>query len=442
MNSQDIARILLSLFIMSVTALLYLLMDLRYRFAALFQHSYDGFFCMALIWTGISLSLLLLSLSHVRRGILLISEKYNSLFRSLIFFLSNKFVVLIIIICSAATFLVGAWWKYSFIERTELSSNFADMLPLILSACKELLAGNNPYTYHNVPWELPLTFLPGLWLPYYIPYLMNVDIRWVTVTIAIIIPVVLSIAGCMGFRRLAHSTWEFRSIFLLITCGAIVFFSLQLSLVSFSGIAHTSPLWLWVVLLAVFLLFDKAYLASILLAIALVSRQTTIIYLFPALVYFFRIYGLKKTFLLASIIISVVAVICLPFALNNLDMFLFAPVRHYNEMASHWMKVGAQGHVALNIGYAYIVNLSFGESALGLLRSVLFLVSTIWTSVLVRDKPSLFLVMAGNGILFSLFMPVSWHYVFFPPLFLLPFAALATLLNRNTFSSSKDRQVY
>ena len=56
-----------------------------------------------------------------------------------------------------------------------------DMLPLIQSALRDFWRdGVYPYRLHEVAaWELPLTFTPGLWLPYSLPWLAGVGIRFV-----------------------------------------------------------------------------------------------------------------------------------------------------------------------------------------------------------------------------------------------------------------------
>lgn len=55
-----------------------------------------------------------------------------------------------------------------------------DMLPLMLSTLGDFWRdGVYPYRVHEVAtWDLALTFTPGLWLPYSVPYLAGLDIRW------------------------------------------------------------------------------------------------------------------------------------------------------------------------------------------------------------------------------------------------------------------------
>lgn len=52
-----------------------------------------------------------------------------------------------------------------------------DMLPLVVAALDNFIAGQSPYTLYHMPWELPLTYLPITWLAYGPTYLINLDIR-------------------------------------------------------------------------------------------------------------------------------------------------------------------------------------------------------------------------------------------------------------------------
>jgi hypothetical protein len=56
-----------------------------------------------------------------------------------------------------------------------------DMLPLVQSALTNLLAGRSPYMTYQMPWDVPLTYLPVTWLSYLPAYLLRVDLRWTNI---------------------------------------------------------------------------------------------------------------------------------------------------------------------------------------------------------------------------------------------------------------------
>jgi hypothetical protein len=53
-----------------------------------------------------------------------------------------------------------------------------DMLPLVVLAVQRTLQGATPYGVYHFPWTVPLTYLPGTWLPYAPLLLAEIDPRW------------------------------------------------------------------------------------------------------------------------------------------------------------------------------------------------------------------------------------------------------------------------
>lgn len=62
---------------------------------------------------------------------------------------------------------------------TPIDPNQADMLPLIQAALRSFwLESEYPYRWHPIGhWALPLTYSPGFWLPYSLPFSLGVDLR-------------------------------------------------------------------------------------------------------------------------------------------------------------------------------------------------------------------------------------------------------------------------
>jgi hypothetical protein len=59
-----------------------------------------------------------------------------------------------------------------------LTPAVGDMLPLVVLAAVNLAAGESPYRVYQMPWSLPLTYMPLSWLAYAPLVLARVDPRW------------------------------------------------------------------------------------------------------------------------------------------------------------------------------------------------------------------------------------------------------------------------
>jgi hypothetical protein len=55
----------------------------------------------------------------------------------------------------------------------------SDMLPLIVAACRRMLSGENPYGTYTLNHQVPLTYLPALWLSYLPIVALDLDPRFV-----------------------------------------------------------------------------------------------------------------------------------------------------------------------------------------------------------------------------------------------------------------------
>jgi hypothetical protein len=52
------------------------------------------------------------------------------------------------------------------------------MVPLVMLAADRTLSGLSPYVVYHFPWAVPLTYLPGTWLPYAPLFVAGIDPRW------------------------------------------------------------------------------------------------------------------------------------------------------------------------------------------------------------------------------------------------------------------------
>lgn len=195
-------------------------------------------------------------------------------FTSILGKLRRNVVSLGILLLAILMTLCGIIIRWYYMRQTHISPDVADMLPLIQQACDTFASGSNPYEkVYEMPWELPLTFWPGMWLPYFPFRQAGVDIRWLHLCVIAVIGVFffgqmlrskLLVNGRHRRGLLAGGT----GLFLLLFSSEPVFFT---------SIGHTAPQWAWTVLLATAILSRRPYVTAIALGILLSSRQTTVV---------------------------------------------------------------------------------------------------------------------------------------------------------------------
>jgi hypothetical protein len=70
------------------------------------------------------------------------------------------------------------------------------MVPLVLAALDRLMHGHSPYATYQMPWPVPLTYLPLTWLSYGPALLAGIDPRWTSTACELsLFAVLLVVAG-------------------------------------------------------------------------------------------------------------------------------------------------------------------------------------------------------------------------------------------------------
>jgi hypothetical protein len=88
---------------------------------------------------------------------------------------------------AAVAFALGIALRFPHIKYIPLEPARGDMLPLVQQALDNLLRGQSPYTTYKMPWELPLTYFPLTWLSYLPAHRLGLDVRWTNVVAEIAI---------------------------------------------------------------------------------------------------------------------------------------------------------------------------------------------------------------------------------------------------------------
>ena len=95
------------------------------------------------------------------------------------------------LITACIMLISGIALRFYVIRIVPVASPIADMLPLIEKASAALHAGQNPYQVYQFHYAMPLTFLPGLWLPYYPLVMLGIDPRWLGLLIWLLVSLLL-----------------------------------------------------------------------------------------------------------------------------------------------------------------------------------------------------------------------------------------------------------
>lgn len=208
-----------------------------------------------------------------------------------------------------------------------------DMLPLVQGALDHLLAGRSPYRTYQMPWDVPLTYLPVTWLAYLPPYLLGLDLRWSNIAAEVVIGgalVWLSTRWSAGSRRSpdhAGAGWRSEPTLLL---WAWLF--LQPSVIHWD-MGNTAPI-TWALLVVTVALVLARHDRAGAVALGLTAAGTPLVAVFGPFIglHWLRQHGLIATIRLALISAVVAALLVIPFLLWSPGDFVNGTYRWFNTL--------------------------------------------------------------------------------------------------------------
>jgi hypothetical protein len=220
----------------------------------------------------------------------------------------THYVAAILVTAVAATllfFTCRAWVVQ--ILTVPIDPYRGDMLVVVREGLRRFLRGMNPYTIYHVPWPAPLPYGPMLWAPYAIPMLMHVDLRFLSVTAALLVPVACGAAAIASVRRgrLAAASGA------LLMLGAIGWSG---PLAQFMAAGHTPIYWPLVALFAWLVARERWRAAAVALGLLVVAR-TTMIAVVPVLLIAVWLRDRRRFAAACALVVLAVALPFLPFAI-------------------------------------------------------------------------------------------------------------------------------
>jgi hypothetical protein len=290
----------------------------------------------------------------------------------------------------------------------QIDPSVRDMLALVESAHDSLLAGENPYQVYQMQKgsEVPLTYLPGLWLLYLVPDLFGLDIRWTGILgDAAVVASLWWVARNGEDDARDGLRWPSATAFAL---GAIWLF---LPSVHWNGIYAEPHVW-WG-LLALWLasiLRERWWVAAALTGLAVSTRHFGVVVLPFVLIALVRNLGWRRAVPRVALAGGVAGALLTPFVATNSHSFWFGTFRwlqEYGPAHESWFhnKFGFAGplyEAGLQDWFVLIQLTAVGCLALGYAYSA-------WSNE-PESTVRRFLPFAGTAyILFVMFNGIIWY---------------------------------
>lgn len=298
-------------------------------------------------------------------------------------------------------------------------SYHADMIPLIQSVLRDFwVEGMYPYRRHMLPDNpLPLTFPPGLWLPFSIPWMFHSDLRLWQFAALISVGILFCRAAVLGFmqsRRLVYIP------FLLVPCLLIPFGFSMGTMQRFFPWMHLAGHWFLLVGWALAALSGRPMLAGCLLGMSIATRPYMVLVL-PLLALLTALEWrthLREHLRMWGACFCSAALLILPFLLYNPQAFAFGMLHGYGEQLGY--KVETEPYRVHGVSLGGMLH-AWGVHHLRAPLQVvlLLLVYSVAFPLIRRDRRwTLFLSSLVLYVFLSLSL-IPWHYTMVDPFLIL-----------------------
>ena len=280
----------------------------------------------------------------------------------------------------------------------------ADMLIGVQAGLHRMLAGQNPYTLYYVPWEVPLPYGPLLWGPYAVPMLLGADVRFLTVSGELFVPVTCGVAAAISVSR-GHVLTAASCLVLL----TVMSFSPDLQ--GFASIGHTPVYWPLLALFA-WLVAGRHWSAAALMLGLLIAARTTMIAIAPVLLVVLWLRH-RKGLITGLVLIGLGAgVPFLPFALWDLPSLTYAMYGSYQNVMKTfvWSSTTWAQHTVGITGVLLTQGLNLWVEGVQLV--VMTLTYTVsWFAIRSGRSPLAWMSIALLAFSMTTLWPVSYIYL-------------------------------
>jgi hypothetical protein len=305
-----------------------------------------------------------------------------------------------------------------------ITATRADMIPLIQSALRDFwVLHHSPYRAHEVGhWWVAMTFMPGLWLPFSIPFLAGVDIRTWSLFGVVGACLLLLADGTANAVRARHRATRVACAATLLAPAFLLFAETFRFMMDY---LHLGGYWLALVLWGLALRKGSHRLAGVLFALCVLSRPYMVLAVPLYAAWSWNRWRRDRSAVLGTwtAIIVTGSLLGLPFLLHDPRQFVAGVLVGYDQMLGYHIEVerwrthgfGLTGLLFEWGGFAW--KLRFALLSVGVLL--------VLTARRLHEARTLLLVVAAALFLFLWFAIIPWFYVFVSPLLLMALAAPA-----------------
>ncbi|MDW8303128.1 MAG: hypothetical protein RML38_11760, partial [Bacteroidia bacterium] len=314
-------------------------------------------------------------------------------------------------------FIAVLYHFFYIIDSYTLNYREADMLPSIEILANRALSGQEVYTPLSEIDRPHVLYGPGFWLPYTIPILLKIDIRWTSFTFLMIGIALLWWQNSSKNLNILLKSINYVLILLMLR---FYFFGIQDLKFSQEPLVIGYYLFLGITLLHQ----DKKYQwiwVGIAISLCLLSRFSLLLWIPFYLFYAWRYEGLTKALKIFAVIIAIVLVLFIfPFGIDGLQKFATLPAFQSKQMAERFAT--APRHELL--GMAKFFSHKDGWFIYDLQRAFSLITMLVGiTLVILRPKwvdkewlPLAFLKL--TLVFFCNFLQIAYPYLFEPSTFL------------------------
>lgn len=311
---------------------------------------------------------------------------------------------------AAVAFALGIAIRFPHIKYIPLEPARGDMLPLVQQALANLLRGQSPYTTYSMPWELPLTYFPLTWLAYLPAHLLGLDIRWTNV----VAEVAILLAALHIERHIPSERRRFAPNTLLILWAWIF---LSPTVIAWDMVT-SAPIG-WVAIAWVLALVQTRRHGAAIVVLGLASATTPLVAVVIPLVAlcWWREDGLVPALRRSLLALGLGGILLLPWFVWAPGPFLDGTVRWFNDLnrfpREKWRTQHTWAEITGFSGYFWEWRIEQWLKPIQLLCIAGVSALFAWRGA---RRSELAAHTVAAYVLFTLFNPVLWPYLYNPAL--------------------------
>jgi hypothetical protein len=333
---------------------------------------------------------------------------------------------------------LGTFARLASFAHVPIHPSHSDMLPLVVGALKNVLAGHSPYTLYHMPWELPLTYLPVTWLAYLPPFLAGLDVR-ITNLLA-----ELGVGGALLWLALVRSRQSAggQSVRGREEIGLLLWgwFFLQPSTLNWSLSTTIPVLWALLSLLLVLVVAGRLGWAALVFGLCLAASPIAALVGPFVLLCWLWAAGWRRTLVLAATAAGVAALCIVPFWRWSPEQFLFGTWRWFNDNNLYpRLRWDMDNTWAVHVGFSGVFWRHGWVSLLKPMQAALVLALAGFYALWRAPAHLIAPLVAAAVLLFMVFNPVLWPYLYTPAMVaaLVALVSLVPAHSSQTFEQEK-----